>query len=104
MVRLHVPHNVLAMSVVPDIIPISELRNDAAGIIKRLKSTRKPIFVTQRGRASAVLVSTEDYERTHREIAILKSLAQGDLEIEAGPGTDLKSVFAKADKLLNSDG
>ena len=90
------------MSVVPDIIPISELRQDAAGIIKRLKSSKKPVFITQRGRASAVLVSTEDYERTQHEVEILKALAHGELEIERGEGTDLDSVFAKADELLSS--
>jgi prevent-host-death family protein len=86
----------------PDIVPISELRQDAAGIIKRLKSSKKPIFITQRGRASAVLVSTEDYERTQHEVEILKALAQGELEIERGEGADLETVFAKADDLLNS--
>lgn len=90
------------MSVMPDIVPISELRQDAAGIIKRLKSSKKPIFITQRGRASAVLVSTEDYERTQHEVEILKALAQGELEIERGEGADLETVFAKADDLLNS--
>jgi prevent-host-death family protein len=86
----------------PDIVPISELRQDAAGIIKRLKSSKKPIFITQRGRASAVLVSTEDYERTQQDVDILKALAQGELEIERGEGADLETVFAKADDLLNS--
>lgn len=90
------------MSAVPDIIPISELRQDAAGVIKRLKSSRKPVFITQRGRASAVLVSTEDYERTQHEVEILKALAQGELDIERGDVTDLKSVFTKADELLSS--
>jgi prevent-host-death family protein len=90
------------MSVVPDIIPISELRQDAAGIIKRLKASKKPVFITQRGRASAVMVSVEDYERTQHEVEILKALAQGEPEIERGEGSDLETVFAKAAELLSS--
>lgn len=57
------------MSIVPEIIPISELRQNAAGVISQLKSSRKPVFITQRGRASAVIVSAEEYERTQHELS-----------------------------------
>ncbi len=90
------------MSIVPEIIPISELRQNAAGVVRRLKSSRKPVFITQRGRASAVMVSAEDYERTQHELEILRALARGELEIEQGEGSDLETVFAKADELLAS--
>jgi prevent-host-death family protein len=45
------------MSPLPSIVPISDLRQDAAGIIKRVVATDEPVVITQRGRASAVLVS-----------------------------------------------
>ncbi|NTW29614.1 MAG: type II toxin-antitoxin system Phd/YefM family antitoxin [Coriobacteriia bacterium] len=89
------------MNTMPNIIPISDLRQDAAGVIKRAAASSKPVFVTQRGRASAVLVSAQVYERTQHELEILKLLARGEVEIEAGVGHDLDSVFADADALLN---
>ncbi|MEX0599494.1 MAG: type II toxin-antitoxin system Phd/YefM family antitoxin [Rhodothermales bacterium] len=89
------------MSIGPDIIPISELRRNAAGIISRLQSSAKPVFITQRGRASAVMVSTQTYERSRSEIEILKALIRGEMEIEREEGSDLKTVFAKADDLLS---
>ena len=90
------------MSLIPDIVPISELRQDAAGIVKKMKSSRKPVFITQRGRASAVMLSTESFERMQHEIELLKILARGEMEIEAGAGSDLDTVFKKADSLLAS--
>lgn len=93
----------LLMPIVPDIIPISDLRQDAAGILKRLRSSNRPVFITQRGRASAVMVSAEDYERTQHELELLKAFAQGEIEIDRGQGSDLKSVFAKAERLLEVD-
>ena len=90
------------MGIIPEIIPISELRQSAADIIKRLQSSRKPVFITQRGRASAVMVSADDYERLQRELEILKALALGETEIQLGEGSDLHSVFSKADELLSS--
>lgn len=89
------------MSTVPKIIPISDLRQDAAGIIKRATGTGEPVFITQRGRAAAVMVSAQAYERTQHELEILRLLARGEAEIEAGAGHDMDEVFAEARKLLD---
>jgi prevent-host-death family protein len=84
----------------PKIIPISDLRQDASGVLKRVAASREPLFITQRGRAAAVLVSMKEYEQTQHELEILRLLARGEKEIEAGAGFDLESVLAEADALL----
>ena len=89
------------MATVPKIVPISDLRQDATGIIKRISTSREPVFITQRGRAAAVMVSMQTYEQTQHELEILRLLARGEKEIEAGEGYDMEEVFAEADKLLN---
>jgi len=88
------------MSSMPNIVPISDLRQDAAGVIRRASVSQEPVFITQRGRASAVMVSTQRYERTQHELEILRLLARGEAEIEAGVGHDLDAVLAEADELL----
>ena len=88
------------MSTMPNIVPISELRQDASGIVKRASATGDPVFITQHGKASAVLVSAGAYERTLRELEMLRMLAQGEADIEAGVGFDLDVVMAEADELL----
>ncbi len=88
------------MSSLPSIIPISDLRQDTAGIIKRVTASDEPVVITQRGRASAVLVSADAYERTQRENEILRILARGDAEIAAGLGRDADDVMAEARRLL----
>jgi prevent-host-death family protein len=88
------------MSALPAIIPISDLRQDAAGIIRRVVATDEPVVITQRGRASAVLVSAEAYERTQYENELLRVLARGDAEIAAGVGRDAEDVMAEARALL----
>lgn len=84
----------------PQIIPISDLRQDASGILKRMATSREPLFITQRGRATAVMVSMKEYEHTQHELEILRLLARGEKEIEEGSGFDLKVVLAEADALL----
>ncbi len=84
----------------PQIIPISDLRQDASGILKRMAASHDPLFITQRGRATAVIVSMQEYEHTQHELEILRLLARGEKEIETGSGFDLKTVLAEADALL----
>ena len=88
------------MSAVPDIVPITDLRQDASGIVKRAAASGAPVFITQHGRATAVVVSATAYERTQHELEILRLLARGEAEIEACVGDDIDDVFAEADRLL----
>jgi prevent-host-death family protein len=88
------------MATIPDIVPISDLRQDAAGVVKRAAATQEPVFITQRGRPTAVMVSTQRYARTQHELEILRLLARGEVEIEASEGYDLEAVLAEADELL----
>lgn len=83
-----------------DIIPVSDLRQDAAKVLKRVRDSREPLVITQRGRAVAVLLSVEAYERSERDKELLRLLAKGEKEIEAGEGNDLGSILAEADALL----
>ena len=91
------------MATLPVIIPISDLRQDAAGVIKRVVASDEPVVITQRGRATAVLVSAEAYERTQHENEILRVLARGDAEVAAGSGRDAEDVIAEARALLSTE-
>jgi prevent-host-death family protein len=88
------------MSRMPDIVPISDLRQGAAALLNRVKESREPVVVTQRGRAAAVLLSVDEYERRERDAEILRLLVQGEKEIAAGVGHDLDELLADADRLL----
>jgi prevent-host-death family protein len=88
------------MAKIPNIIPITDLRQDATTFVKRVTASREPLVITQRGRAAAVMVSMEAYEHSQHELELLRLLARGEKEIEAGKGYDLEVVLAEADSLL----
>lgn len=88
------------MGKVPTIIPITDLRQDAAAALKQVKSSRHPVVITQRGRAAAVLLSMEAYERNEHERQLLHLLARGEREIRVGEGFNLDDVMVEADALL----
>jgi len=85
------------------IIPITDLRQDAAGVLNRVRSSGESVIITQRGRAAAVMVSAEAYERAEHDRQLLRLLARGDKEIAAGKGYDLAAVLAEADRHLAGD-
>jgi len=86
----------------PKIIPISDLRQNASDVVKGVSATKQPVFITQRGRAAAVMVSMEAYEEAQHELDILRLLAKGEKEIEAGVGYDLDEVLKEADGYLEA--
>src|SRR2546425_12686064 len=90
-----------SMPKIPDIIPVTDLRQDAAAALKRVRASNQPLVITQRGRAAAVLLSVEAYERAEHERQILRLLAQGEREIAGAKGRDLEEVLAEADRLLS---
>ena len=83
-----------------NIIPISDLRQDAAKVLKQVKDSGEPVVITQRGRAAAVMLSVEAFEQSEHDRELLRLLAKGEREIEADEGHDLDSVLAEADAVL----
>ncbi|GAG48259.1 unnamed protein product, partial [marine sediment metagenome] len=65
-----------------NIIPVSDLRQDAAKVLKQLKDSKEPLIITQRGRAAAVMQSVESFEQSEHDKELLRLLAKGEREIE----------------------
>jgi prevent-host-death family protein len=86
----------------PKIIPISDLRQNASDVVKNISSSREPIFITQRGRAAAVMVSMEVYKNAQHEMDILHLLARGEKEIVEGTSYELDDVLKEADRYLEA--
>jgi len=89
------------MAKIPTIVPVSDLRQDAARVLKNVNKSKTPLVITQRGRATAVLMSLDAYERSEAERELLLLLARGEKEIAAEVGRSLEKVLADADELLS---
>jgi len=87
----------------PEIIPVTDLRQDAAAVMKRVRQSGQPVIITQRGRPAAVILSVDGYKRAEYERQLLRALARGEKEIAAGKGHDLSSVLEEADALLKEE-
>ncbi|MFP4533625.1 MAG: type II toxin-antitoxin system Phd/YefM family antitoxin, partial [Desulfobacterales bacterium] len=74
----------ISMKVADQIKPISYLKAHAAEIIKKMGEHREPLIITQNGEAKVVLQDIESYEQTRQTMALLKMLALGMDQIDAG--------------------
>ena len=64
--------------------PISYLKAHVAEIVRNMDAQRDPLIITQNGEAKVVIQNIESYEQTLEAMALLKILALGNRQIEAG--------------------
>ena len=78
--------------------PISYLKAHAAEIVRSLGSRREPLIITQNGEAKVVLQDIDSYEQTQETVALLKILALGSRQIEAGQVQPAADVITRLRK------
>ncbi|MBU1360107.1 MAG: type II toxin-antitoxin system Phd/YefM family antitoxin [Gammaproteobacteria bacterium] len=75
--------------------PISYLKANAAEVLAQLAREREPLLITQNGEARAVLQDLASFEETQQTLALLKILALGQQEVEAGKVKPLADVVGR---------
>jgi PHD/YefM family antitoxin component YafN of YafNO toxin-antitoxin module len=63
--------------------------------LTQLAEQREPMVITQNGEAKAVIQDVASYEQTQETLALLKILALGSQEIEAGKVKPVADVVAR---------
>lgn len=75
--------------------PISYLKANAAQVLTDLAVQREPLVITQNGEAKAVLQDVASYEQTQETLALLKVLALGQEDVQAGRVKPVADVVAR---------
>ena len=83
------------MKLSSQIKPISYLKAHAAEIVRTLGAQGEPLVITQNGEAKAVVQDIRSYEQTQETMALLKILALGGRQIEAGQVQPAADVIAR---------
>lgn len=65
-----------------DIKPLSEFRANATALISKLRETKRPLIITQRGKSSAVILDVSEYESLLSKIELLEDIALAEKQIE----------------------
>lgn len=83
------------MKLASSIKPISYLKANAAEIVRKLGRGGEPVVITQNGEAKAVLQDIRSFEQTEETLALLKILALGNKQVEAGRVVPLDAAVQK---------
>jgi prevent-host-death family protein len=75
--------------------PISYLKANAAEVLDWLAERREPLVITQNGEAKAVLQDVASYEETQETLALLKILALGSSQVDAGKVKPVADVVSR---------
>ena len=78
--------------------PISYLKAHTAEIVRTLRERRAPLIITQNGEAKVVMQDIDSYEQTQETVALLKILALGSRQIEAGQVQPAADVITRLRK------
>jgi prevent-host-death family protein len=75
--------------------PISYFKAHAPEMIRGLADGRKPVVITLRGEAKAVLQDMASYEETQETLALLKILALTNHGVTKGKVRSAREAFAR---------
>lgn len=75
--------------------PISYLKANAAKILMQLAKQKQFMIITQNGEAAAVIQDVATFEENQETMALLKILALGNNDVEAGRITPVAKVVAR---------
>lgn len=84
--------------------PISYLKANAAEVLRTLAERREPLVITQNGEARAVIQDIASYEETQETLALLKLLALGNRDLEAGRVAPVGDVVQRLRARADADG
>lgn len=71
-------------SVSDDIVPLGKFKTNASRVLRQLHESERPVVITQHGKAAAVLVTPEEFDRLHEVARFLEAVGEGLDDSEAG--------------------
>jgi prevent-host-death family protein len=85
----------LAMNLATQVRSISYLKANAADVLRQLNEAGEPLLITQNGESCAVLQDVASYCATQETLALLKILALGARQVQAGDVQPVREVVAR---------
>jgi prevent-host-death family protein len=75
-----------------DVVSLSDLKVNPGKVVSHACNSHRPVLLTSRGRGVAVVQGLEEFERNGEELAFVKAIAQGLMDIEEGKIISLKDA------------
>ena len=83
----------MAISITQDIRSITELKRNTNSILEQIHKTKRPVILTVNGKAEAVLLDAEEYEKISNAFNLLKLLAPAEEDISNSRYKEAQAFF-----------
>ena len=67
-----------------DVVPLTDLKVNPGRVVQHATRAHRPVLLTSRGRAVAVVQSVTDYEAGEEERVFMRAVVTGLADLEAG--------------------
>ena len=84
-----------------DIQPLTAFRANVAAFVDQVRSTHRPLVLTQHGRGAAVLLGAADYEALVDEVELLREIALAERQVAEGEGIPHEEAVRRLTARLN---
>ena len=74
----------MTIKLTEDLVPLKELKANPGRVVQQVTEARRPVVVTNRGRAVAVVQSVGDYEAIEEERAFMRAVVAGLTDLDEG--------------------
>jgi len=79
---------ILKTSTLPDVRPVSDLRQNMAEVMESIDTENRPVILTKHGRGRYILLSIEEYNKLTALSVLYEAVDEGIADIEAGRVSD----------------
>ena len=78
-----------------DIQPLSAFRANAAGFLKEMRDSRRPLVLTQHGKSAAVVLDVEQYDALMEELEVIREIREARAQLARGEGIPHEKAMAE---------
>ncbi len=80
------------INVSQNIVSLSDFKNKASKMLHEIRSSHRPLVITQNGKAAAVLISPSDFDLLTEQVRFVDAVQRGLADVQNGrvlPDEDL---------------
>jgi prevent-host-death family protein len=78
-----------------DIQPLSAFRANAAGFLKSVRESQRPLVLTQHGKSAAVVLDVHHYDALMDELEVIRDIKKARAELSRGDGVPHDAAMAQ---------
>ncbi|MDZ7723660.1 MAG: type II toxin-antitoxin system Phd/YefM family antitoxin [candidate division KSB1 bacterium] len=73
-----------SINIANDIVPVAEFKVQVSKYLRNIKSTGRPMVITQNGKPAGVLLSPDDYDELIYQKSLIESINRGLSDVKNG--------------------